>query len=523
MANQEQLAILKAGSKAWNRWRKKNPNLEINLQGANLRGADLVNANLTRVDLRGADLTGAYLRGATLTGAYLIGVNLREASLIKANLTRAYLGEADLTEAQLPGANLLSAILRGANLSEADLTKANLTRADLTRAYLINTVLNDASLVDANLTEADLEGVLLTGANLLRANLSWTDISRGHLLGANFTDADVRGANLISADLRGADLRGADFRGVNLRLANLEGIKKDQDTFEEHGPLRSLEEPEASPPEPAPPDQPTTDGPDSVDEVSFTAFYPKEGKVESWYTLLVYAHLLSVIEDVRRDARRFKDQMPAAKEVSLASSTPIPKGTEIAVVPSCEGVVFNPERLTFKWMESYHRTEFRFKADRSLADDAARGEINIVVDSLIVGSLRFAMLFNDADTAADREEHGRMYRAEDIFVSYSHKDSEVVDALQKAYRVLGFKVLRDRDELRSGQVWNEELMRMIERATIFQLYWSENSRQSRYCRQEWEHALKLNKDGFIHPVYWKDPCPDPPEELSQLHFAYYSL
>jgi hypothetical protein len=84
--------------------------------------------------------------------------------------------------------------------------------------------------------------------------------------------------------------------------------------------------------------------------------------------------------------------------------------------------------------------------------------------------------------------------------------------------------LIDIDDLRTGQIWNEELMRMIGRADIFQLFWSSNSSQSKYCQQEWEHALKQNRpEGYIRPVYWQKPFPKPPTELSKFHFTYVEL
>ena len=64
-------------------------------------------------------------------------------------------------------------------------------------------------------------------------------------------------------------------------------------------------------------------------------------------------------------------------------------------------------------------------------------------------------------------------------------------------------------------------MRMIERADIFQLFWSENSSKSEYCRQEWQHALGCNKGvGFIRPIYWQEPITKPPPELNDLHFDF---
>ena len=106
----------------------------VNLIGANLSGADLIDANLSGANLSYADLIGANLSGADLSGADLIGANLSYADLRGANLS-------------------------GANLSYADLRGANLIGANLSYADLI-----DANLIDANLSGADLIGANLSGA-----------------------------------------------------------------------------------------------------------------------------------------------------------------------------------------------------------------------------------------------------------------------------------------------------------------------------------------------------------------------
>jgi hypothetical protein len=45
MANEDQLTILKQGVEAWNQWRTENPDVKIDLAGANLKGAKLWQAN----------------------------------------------------------------------------------------------------------------------------------------------------------------------------------------------------------------------------------------------------------------------------------------------------------------------------------------------------------------------------------------------------------------------------------------------------------------------------------------------
>jgi hypothetical protein len=105
VADKAQVRILKEkGVKAWNEWRKANPEVRpdligADLSGANLSDADLSEADLSRANLGGANLSDADLRGANLIGARLIGTNLRGADLSGADLRWANLNEADLSGA----------------------------------------------------------------------------------------------------------------------------------------------------------------------------------------------------------------------------------------------------------------------------------------------------------------------------------------------------------------------------------------------------------------------------------------
>lgn len=148
MADPTHIERLKQGVEVWNRWREENlqvrPDLSsaslcydlcnVNLVGANLRGADFHNANLSNAKLRGVELHDANLIGAKLRGA-----DLYEANLTGANLRGADLRNTDLSKAKLHYTNLMSSFLIGANLSNADLFQANLTNSSLKMAILINT------------------------------------------------------------------------------------------------------------------------------------------------------------------------------------------------------------------------------------------------------------------------------------------------------------------------------------------------------------------------------------------------
>jgi hypothetical protein len=156
MADPEYHRILKQSVKAFNEWRKKNPDITPNLSLADLSGA-----NLRKADLSRADLSGANLRKADLSRANLSKANLSRADLTVADLIMAYLIEANLCEAILQEARLLKADLSRANLSKADLSWANLSWADL----------SDANLYETDISRATLIATKLNGTNLIHSRV----------------------------------------------------------------------------------------------------------------------------------------------------------------------------------------------------------------------------------------------------------------------------------------------------------------------------------------------------------------
>ena len=198
MANEEQLSILRQGVEVWNKWRKENRDIQIDLSRANLVGLNISNAELMGANLHEAKLSRANLRGADLSGARGRAVELLEAKL---------------NGAKLNGAKLYEAILSGADLSGADLSGAKLIRASLIKANLIEATLSSADLSEADLSLANLSGANLGKAGLFGANLSLSDLS----------EADLRGANLRGANLIGTNLNGANLYGANLITSNLVG------------------------------------------------------------------------------------------------------------------------------------------------------------------------------------------------------------------------------------------------------------------------------------------------------------
>lgn len=134
--NPKHKKIIDRGVESWNKWRRKNPTIEPELQGISLRERDL----------RGIDLKRA---------------NLQSSDLSYSTLTNAQLAEADLEGSLINMADCEKASFFGANLQGADPYRVNLRNAILLEANL-----RDASLREANIKGADLRGAIFIGTNV---------------------------------------------------------------------------------------------------------------------------------------------------------------------------------------------------------------------------------------------------------------------------------------------------------------------------------------------------------------------
>lgn len=266
--------------------------------------------------------------------------------------------------------------------------------------------------------------------------------------------------------------------------------------------------------------------PPAQEYLQFTAFHPRIIPVETWSVLLVYAYIESALEAVRSDAYKFREQLGSESfKVDAWASHPLIRGDRITIVPTVEGVAFSPDRIAFEWDKDWHRAFFNFSTDRRSAGSVKSGEIIVFNGPLIIASLKISLRFGEQSLHPNsNQEEVSAYQYRKIFASYSHNDTPIVLAIRKACETIGDDSFLDIEKLRSGQSWNHALLRMIDNADIFQLFWSERSAQSAYVSQEWQYALQHYKyEGFIRPVFWEKPMTHPPAELSHLHFAYYEL
>ncbi len=257
--------------------------------------------------------------------------------------------------------------------------------------------------------------------------------------------------------------------------------------------------------------------------VLFSAYYPKEVVPEQWQPLHAYIFRAFASSAVEEDAgKQLGERKPDFRGVRAPALADVPEGAMVTATPHMDGFQFNPPSISLGFYKDWHRFDFELRAKGAPLNQSTNGLLTFTVEGIIVADIPLSLFVGESVSAGDNHTSAaaKLYQA--IFCSYSHRDTQIVARAERAYKALGLEYLRDVVSLKSGQEWDAELLNLISRADIFQLFWSSAAANSDYVRQEWQHALKLsgNRANFIRPVYWEEPQPPIPTELEHIHFAY---
>ena len=255
-----------------------------------------------------------------------------------------------------------------------------------------------------------------------------------------------------------------------------------------------------------------------------TVAYPEAVAPSSWSTVDVFLYLRDYREVVETEIRRLQDR-EGLDYSGVSSEFPksLPPGCPIRISLQSDSLRTNPSELTINWYEPYNRLPFRISpVDETNVGYSASLNVDIFADDLAVASMRLAIAVN----SNVRCEHAKRAASdaawyEDIFASYARENLPIVRHLKERYEALGLYMFIDLEDLRSGAAWQTALREKISGSDLFQLFWSDHARQSKYVADEWRHALGLREvkgARFVRPVYWDEPIPPVPEDLADINF-----
>lgn len=260
--------------------------------------------------------------------------------------------------------------------------------------------------------------------------------------------------------------------------------------------------------------------------IRFSAYYPQVVKPEDWQSMVAYIYRDFANGEIRADVAERVGNQPGIIESATPAKLPVQDGALVTATPQIDGFEFDPPSASRRFRDDWRRFEFEFQAVEGTALNTSHiGTLSFSVEGVIVADVPLLVTVKKAliGEQPPKEISAKPYDA--IFCSYSHKDTAIVERLELAYKAIGMDYLRDVVNLRAGEDWNDALLALIDRADIFQLFWSEAASTSPHVAREWQHALALvqrekKPRTFIRPVWWQKPLAGPPEAMQHIHFAY---
>lgn len=260
----------------------------------------------------------------------------------------------------------------------------------------------------------------------------------------------------------------------------------------------------------------------------FTAYYPAALHPGKPYALMAFAHVDSFADHVRQIAANYREMMGGEQaSASDSARTAVDIGSRLTFVPRVPGLSFTPAEQVITWQPPYQSALFAFSTPDDLPAELT-GQVFVYQGPLIIGeipvTLRRAGGGAAESTAPDTASAFKQYLK--IFTSYSHRDAIVMEYFRKRREGSREIMVVDKYTLKPGEYWEERLYELIDECDVFELFWSRHSAGSRFCRQEWEYALRYQDERprFVQPVYWRAPIYEPlPDRLGRLHFQQVTL
>ncbi len=264
-------------------------------------------------------------------------------------------------------------------------------------------------------------------------------------------------------------------------------------------------------------------------------YSPKEIQRFAKETMLVYIapDNAEALKQVESDAQSALDsRISDYTGVAGVSESVLKYGAELTIIPELEGFLFEPATQTVVWKGETIRAKFSMQTTSVPANSSVNGSVKVALGPITFIEVRISV-FVQPEQGAQKTLYGTAiqiaHNFHKIFVSYSHKDTEIVLSCKKAGEMLNNKYLMDITDLHSGDKWDDKLLRLIDEADVFQLFWSKNSAKSQNVEKEWRRAVKKQENlenstknteaDFVQPRFWSKIIYEPiPELLNKFHF-----
>lgn len=225
----------------------------------------------------------------------------------------------------------------------------------------------------------------------------------------------------------------------------------------------------------------------STDNVYSTVFAPAEVKRKSNMMTQVYLHLAEESKAIMTLS------CAADKKAEVRNFTPLSinlrYGEKVDVELNIYGSeLLMSERKSLIWMGTFSKCAFRYFVPEDIDVEELYCEVNIIIRQVMIGEMAFTtqIVENPRNLAPEIFSH----KFNKIFISYAREDQQIANTLAFAYKVQDMDYFFDKETLKSGDVYDEQIMEYIDSADLFILCWSKHAAESEYVTKERHRAMQ---------------------------------
>jgi hypothetical protein len=270
------------------------------------------------------------------------------------------------------------------------------------------------------------------------------------------------------------------------------------------------------------------------DEVFWAVFAPQEFFAGDAVLLQVWFHTPVQAEDVRQTAQSF--DYTSQLRVKEIVAKRLKRGERLSVHLQVAALEIEEPTQEISWQGEPDSIHFAVAVPEASRPSNRLARVTLSVEGVPFGLLRFTLPIKEAapppdETAPPAVEAAppavgpaqSVERYRYAFLCYARADQAEVLRRAQMLSLMGISFFDDLRHLEIGEDWEKQIMRKIEEADVFLLFWSEAARQSREVEFEIHYALSLqqgdpNRPPRIIPVALELPMPPPPPALADLHF-----
>jgi pSer/pThr/pTyr-binding forkhead associated (FHA) protein len=264
------------------------------------------------------------------------------------------------------------------------------------------------------------------------------------------------------------------------------------------------------------------------DPVECTVFAPPAVAPGSPMLVQVFAHLPDQGEAAQALARDF--DAAAIRRGFKTLEVEVERGATLNFHLEMPGLVVRDPVQSLTWRGRPEAVQFGVEVPADRQPGTVVGSVSVSLDGVPVGHIKFKLdVTRGCDPVEAKPTGDVAHRYSAAFISYAAPDrAEVLKRVQILASV-GIRYFQDVLDLDPGSRWEETIYRRIDESDLFLLFWSSHAKRSEWVLKEVRYALQLKggcdeRPPEIRPVILEGPpVPEPPEELSNLHFNDYIL